>query len=194
LHTLPGHATKDIGAGAACAFSADGRLLATGDAAGQLRLWEVSSGREAWRFDGHRAPVNSVDFSPDGRLLVAASEDAPCFVWDVAGDRAPAAAWDADRLWDDLADADARTAFRAVRRLAANPGPAVEIIRKNLKPAAARPTPERLRDGRAVWVLEWINSPESNRLLDELAGGAAGDRLTAEATAARDRLRRRGGR
>jgi RNA polymerase sigma factor (sigma-70 family) len=50
--------------------------------------------------------------------------------------------------------------------------------------------PESLRTVRAVEVLEWIATPEAVRLLDELVKGAADARLTCEAVAARNRLRK----
>jgi hypothetical protein len=52
-------------------------------------------------------------------------------------------------------------------------------------------TPEQLRITRAVEVLEWLATPEANRLLDELAKGAPDARLTREAAAARLRLSKR---
>jgi RNA polymerase sigma factor (sigma-70 family) len=139
IHSLAGHSNQSIHAGSVCAFSPDGRLLATGDSAGRLRLWEVASGQEVYHFQGHRTGVTA-HFSPDGKLLVAASEDAPCYIWDVTGtarDSRPAGALDHDKLWADLASGDAKGAFQAVRRLVAASGPAVELIRRNLKPATA---------------------------------------------------------
>jgi RNA polymerase sigma factor (sigma-70 family) len=137
LHTLPGHVMPwSHSGGASCTFSPDSRLLATGDAAGHLRLWEVTTGQEVHHFDGHHSYTGAAGFSPDGRLLVAASEDAPCFVWSVVGtESGPAKLTDPDQLWRDLADADAVKAFRAIRRLVASPEPAAELVRKNLRPA-----------------------------------------------------------
>ena len=139
VHSLPGHDNQIVRAGAHCAFSPDGRLLATGDSAGGLRLWEVASGQEAHRFEGHTTEVIA-RFSPDGQLLVAASQDAPCFVWDVvgaAGKPQAIAGADIEKLWVDLAAPDAKVAFQSVRGLVANPGPALESLQRNLKPAAA---------------------------------------------------------
>ncbi len=134
LHSLPGHNNDQVRPGAPCDFSPDGRLLVTGDSAGRLRLWEVASGKEVHRFDGHHT-LAMAHFSPDGRLLVAASEDAPCFVWDVLGAR-PQGEWDEEKLWTALAGPDAKEAFAAVRRLVADPEQAVALLRRHLKPAA----------------------------------------------------------
>src|SRR5262249_20943196 len=53
------------------------------------------------------------------------------------------------------------------------------------------PPPERLREVRAVDVLERAATPEARKLLHELAKGAPEARLTREARAALDRLAKR---
>jgi hypothetical protein len=50
---------------------------------------------------------------------------------------------------------------------------------------------DRLRAVRAVGVLEWVGSKDARDLLDQLAGGLEGTRLTREAKAATERLRQR---
>jgi hypothetical protein len=49
----------------------------------------------------------------------------------------------------------------------------------------------RLRTLRAIEVLEHIGTPEARRVLEMLAGGFSGSRVTREAKAALDRLARR---
>ncbi|HSN86257.1 MAG TPA: TIR-like protein FxsC, partial [Thermoanaerobaculia bacterium] len=64
------------------AWSPDASLLAAG-VGKTLRLWDVHSGREIRRFQGHQDIVWSVAFSPDGRTLVSGGRDAVIRLWDL---------------------------------------------------------------------------------------------------------------
>ncbi len=73
---------------AAVAFSPDGTLLASGDYASQVLLWDVATGRLV-----RRLPMNDIvlclSFSPDGRTLAAGSAQdwsgqPRAVIWDVA--------------------------------------------------------------------------------------------------------------
>lgn len=61
---------------ACVAISPDGKWLASGgggDQARTLMLWELATGKEVRRFGGNLRTVQSVAFSPDSKLLAAAS-------------------------------------------------------------------------------------------------------------------------
>jgi WD40 repeat protein len=86
LHELRGHQertpTHFLSALYVCAFSADGRYLATGDRIGHVVVWEVANGRQRaamdapilYTWDGVQrirsiGGVRALAFSPDGRHL-----------------------------------------------------------------------------------------------------------------------------
>src|SRR5262249_3878093 len=76
------------------AFSPDGRLLATAarrpvldQAVPDIRLWEVSTGRQVGEFVGSGYFKPAVAFSPDGRLFAWTTGDGGVSVRDVAADR-----------------------------------------------------------------------------------------------------------
>jgi RNA polymerase sigma factor (sigma-70 family) len=67
-------------------FSADGtRLASAGGNPWQgdhtVRLWDVASGRELLRLDGHGVPISSIAIAPDDKIATAA-EDGFVHVWD----------------------------------------------------------------------------------------------------------------
>jgi WD40 repeat protein len=66
------------------AFSPDGRWALTGSEDKTARLWEVATGKEIGRLEGHLGSVLSVAFSPDGRLAFTGSDDNTVRLWDLA--------------------------------------------------------------------------------------------------------------
>ena len=65
------------------AFSPNGQLIATGDASGEIRLWQVADGKQLLVCKGHSGWVRSVAFSPDGTILASASSDQTVRLWDI---------------------------------------------------------------------------------------------------------------
>jgi WD40 repeat protein len=49
-----------------------------------IRLWDVSTGRELVRWEGHEAAVTSLTFHPDGNTLVSGSEDGTLKLWNLS--------------------------------------------------------------------------------------------------------------
>lgn len=65
------------------AFSPDGTLVATGDHADKVKLWDVATGKLLRTLEGHSEDVSAVAFSSDGTLIASAGEDRNVGLWDV---------------------------------------------------------------------------------------------------------------
>ncbi len=66
------------------AFSPDSRILATGDASGEIYFWSVKDYKRILTFSGHTNWVRSIAFSPDGRMLVSGSDDQTVKLWNTS--------------------------------------------------------------------------------------------------------------
>jgi WD40 repeat protein len=77
---LTGH-TDAVGG---CAFSLDGKLLATASDDRTARLWRVADGTEWAVLAGHTSWAEDCAFSPDGTLLATVSRDGTLRLWHVA--------------------------------------------------------------------------------------------------------------
>ncbi len=91
--SLSGHAGEVL----AVAISGDGKLALSGGGrfssdpgngeAGELKLWDVHSGRMLKSLVGHNDIVESAAFSPDGKLAFTGSYDGTLKLWDLASGR-----------------------------------------------------------------------------------------------------------
>jgi hypothetical protein len=213
LRKLTGHRGKVN----ALAFTPDGRTLISGGDDTTLLFWDVAGvtrrKRPEVRLGAKEWDTLWTDLSgPDAgkahraiaRLSAAPAETVPA----LKGQLRPAPAEDARRLPKLLADLDADEfevrdkATHELERLGAaarasldhergRPGLSPENRRRLdglLKRLDAPPSGERLRELRAVEVLERIGTPEARRVLEALAKGEPDARLTREAKAALGRL------
>lgn len=76
--------TDTLSATLSVAFSPDGKLFATGNADGEIRVWQTSDGKKLLTCRGHTSWVSSVAFSPDGHTLASGSFDSSIKLWNLA--------------------------------------------------------------------------------------------------------------
>ena len=65
------------------AYSPDGRLIATGDDFGTLKIWDAAARTQLFEATAHAKQVGVLLFSPDGRRLATGGRDGSVTVWDV---------------------------------------------------------------------------------------------------------------
>jgi WD40 repeat protein len=79
----------DGGAVNGLAFSPDGGLLASAGGDRTIKVWDLSTGKVKFNFDGLPGGVFSVAFSPDGRQLAAGGKDKVVRLYDLTAGAKP---------------------------------------------------------------------------------------------------------
>lgn len=163
------------------AFSHDGNLLAAAER--QVVLWDLGTGRELRRFEGHRGSVLSVVFAPNGRYLASGGLDSTPRLFDVAtgreirrfaGHKAPvrciAFSWDGEQLAS--ADEDGLVYFwivatgQQIRQLRPFAGPEGKVLSLAFAPDGTRFASGARNGTLKLWDIAtrtWIASLEGHR-------------------------------
>jgi WD40 repeat protein len=154
------------------AFSSTGRYLATGGNAGSLvqirkpeenmvRVWELTTGKQAAEFAGHHSGVTALAFAPDGRTLASGGGDSQILLWDLPDRRTDSrrpillTKEELETRWNDLASADAAKAFKTIAELAAAGDAAVRFLKGRLAPV---PHADPAQARRALELVADLNS------------------------------------
>jgi len=67
-------------------ISSDGAFALSASWDGELRLWDIATGKTTRRFVGHKKDVLSVAFSVDNRQIVSGSRDGTIRLWNTLGE------------------------------------------------------------------------------------------------------------
>ncbi|WP_013334411.1 NB-ARC domain-containing protein [Gloeothece verrucosa] len=69
------------------AVSPDGKFLATGDAKGEILLWDLVNRQQIFTFKGHTNYVNKIQFNTNSNKMASCSSDYTIKLWDVTTGR-----------------------------------------------------------------------------------------------------------
>ena len=80
-------------------FSPDGKTLAIGATDNTIRLWDVNSGKELKKLEGHTDGIASISFSADGKMLASGSLDKTIFLWNLDSGKEIGRVHEARSVW-----------------------------------------------------------------------------------------------
>jgi WD40 repeat protein len=140
-------------------FLAEGRLV-LGISGDSLHLWEAATRSLRTTIVTHHGRIGYVAVAARAPVAVTAHEDGTLLVWDLRRlglPNGPAAAWtnkDADRLWADLANKDAKVAHQALLMLVSQPREAAPLLKQRLTALAG---------ARAKDLAAWLGDLDSKQ-------------------------------
>jgi RNA polymerase sigma factor (sigma-70 family) len=123
-------------------FSPDGSYVVAAGFKGELKFYDVSTGKIHHRLSGNPNLISSWAFTQDQRRLATAHGDMTALVWDLTafpGKNAvplPSSA-DPPSLWSDLASADAAKAYTAIWAMIRTENRSVSFLSQALLPVGA---------------------------------------------------------
>jgi WD40 repeat protein len=78
VHDLPAYSVSSL------TFSRDSKFLLTGHGGGQIRFWEIATGKETRQWKSHTERVTALAFTKDGKTLASGGADRRIRLWDAA--------------------------------------------------------------------------------------------------------------
>ncbi|HEX3149057.1 MAG TPA: WD40 repeat domain-containing protein [Gemmataceae bacterium] len=121
-----------LGGGFVWAFSPDGLWFVATVGRGAFAVFEMITGQQVEKREGHRDSIPNIQFAGPGRVLTS-SADLTALLWDIRPKKRPS-----KPLWEALSGTDAKEAWRAIWALAADPK-APELLRSEIVMPAAPP-------------------------------------------------------
>lgn len=189
LDRLTGEAHEKKWRGCATVFSPDGQVMVSGygfpppgcgltpaspgpDARKlvdtRIQFWEMLTGKEILQFPEERA--RALAFSPDGKSLASGNSSGTVLLWLLPcwDDATPARDKDLTeselvKIWEQLADPDAKTACKATWRLTAAPASSIKLFKERLR--ADPPV-----DGKRI--RQWLSELDAERFAVREAASA----------------------
>ena len=75
---------RQPGAVLAAAITGDGKLVALGGDASEVRVYESESGKRKWKLTGHKDWIYALTFRPDGERLAASGYEGVVRIYDMS--------------------------------------------------------------------------------------------------------------
>jgi WD40 repeat protein/tRNA A-37 threonylcarbamoyl transferase component Bud32 len=176
LHVLVPSGESAGSSGSWAALSPDGRWAVTTHGVQTHRpdrvvhLWDTATGREVAALKGHRAQVHTAAFSPDGRLVVTASDDGTARVW------APGLGEDTERAggrWAGVALARLSPDGRRLATSSSGTGAGHDSFTAHVWDVATGRQLSHCQGGHTEYLLALAFSPDSERVATASNDGTA---------------------